>query len=116
MTNANTTYAEFTGSENFHEHGLTRLLYTDGICQVAEDCGAFWFIDLVMSHQFNPKVRAEEFQVWKLKRVKGDKFIAVCEDGNNNQVISQTIPYSDFTYDQLTVYFENNVLLLPSER
>lgn len=115
MKNANTNYSEFTGTENWHKHWLPGFTYTDGVKQVAEDYGAFWFIDLIVSHQTNAKVRNNEFQVWKLSRVKDDKFIATCEDGNYNKITEQKIPFSDFKDDELTMWCVNRVILLPSE-
>jgi hypothetical protein len=112
--NANDNYEQFTGTENWYKHWLG-LRYTDGVKQVADDYGAYWFIDLIGSHQNDPKVRAEGFQVWKLSRVKDDKFKAVCEDGNDNKITSQDIDYSDFKDDELTFWFVDNVILLPSE-
>jgi hypothetical protein len=112
--NANDNYQQFTGSEHWYKHFLG-FTYTDGVKQVAEDCGAYWFIDLIASYFTNPKVRAEGFQVWKLTRVKDDQFRAICEDGNNNKVVSQNIDFSDFKDDELTFWCVGKVIMLPSE-
>jgi hypothetical protein len=50
-----------------------------------------------------------------LKRTNKDAFIAICDDGDGNVVVSQTISFSDFRDDMLTLYFTEGVLLLPSE-
>lgn len=112
--NANDNYQQFTGTYHYYKHWLG-FHYTDGVAQVAEDYGANWFIDVIASHQGNKRVKAEGFQVWKLSRLKDDEFIAVCEDGNNNKVVSQKIPFSDFRDDNLTMWLVDRVIMLPSE-
>ena len=38
-----------------------------------------------------------------------------CEDGNGRTVHSKKIEYTDFPLDQVTLWFSNNTILLPSE-
>ena len=38
-----------------------------------------------------------------------------CDDGNDNVVFTKTIEYTDFPLDEITLYFANNVIHLPSE-
>ena len=72
-------------------------------------------MDIIAISQHEPSVRAEEFQVWKLL-VNMDRSATVyCEDGNNNVVFSQSIPYTDFPLFNLMLYFTNQVIHLPSE-
>lgn len=111
---ANDNYAEYRGTDHYYKHGFG-FTTTDGAQQLAEDYGANWFIDLIISHQTNAKVRAEGFQVWKLQRVEGDQFKAICEDGNDNVVVTQEIEYSDFKDDSVTMWCIDKVILLPSE-
>lgn len=112
--NANDNYKNYNGSDTFHKHWLG-FIYTEGVRDLAADYGAFWFIDIVASYRTHKKVRAEGFQVWKLKRVKDDQFIAICEDGNDNIVITQKISFSDFKDDDLTFWCIDGVIMLPSE-
>jgi hypothetical protein len=111
---ANDNYKEFTGTDYYYDHGFG-FKTTDGAQQLAEDYGANWFIDLIISHQTSAKVRAEGFQVWKLTRIDGTHFKAVCEDGNDNVVVTQDIEYSDFKDDSVTMWCVDRVILLPSE-
>jgi len=39
----------------------------------------------------------------------------MCEDENDNIVYTQHIEFSDFTLDEITLWFANNVIYLPSE-
>lgn len=108
---------QFTGSENWYRHGLNRnVTFTDGAKFVADEGGAYWLLDTIaICQRHEPKVTAEGFQVWKLK-VKPDHTAALaCEDGNDNVVYTQEIPFTDFPLEEITLFFANNVIHLPSE-
>lgn len=106
-----------TGSETVYRHPLLKVRYTEGVKLMAEECGAYWLIDLVVSHQLNPRVRREAFQVWELRRCKtSPRWKAVCTDGNENRVTSQLIEFSDFPLPEgIKIYCCDGVILLPSE-
>jgi hypothetical protein len=114
--------AQFTGSDSFTKWSILypRHVLTDGARFVAEECGAYWLADLIASHQTNAKVRAEEFQVWKLAKY-GKGWKASAEDGNGNVIAVQLIGYSDFPLEEgITLWANRNELngitiLLPSE-
>ena len=106
---------QFTGSDNWYQHGLNRkVTYTDGAKYVAETGGAYWLLDEIALNQLQPEVKAEEFQLWTLK-VTGSKAILTCDDGNGNIVFSKKIEYTDFPLDEIKFYFCNNVIHLPSK-
>lgn len=115
MTNANDFFGSGNGSENFYKNRLSPIIYTDGVKDMAETCGAYWLIDVVISHQLSKTVRCEPFQVWKLNRVKDDAFQLLATDGNDKQIASQQIPFSDFRYDTATLWLVNGCLMLPNE-
>ena len=108
---------QFTGTENWYRHSINRaVLYTDGAKYVAELGGAYWLMDIIaIAQQHDKQVAAEEFQVWKLLVRPDHSATVLCEDGNNNVVYSQPIPFTDFPLDRITLYFANNVIHLPSE-
>ncbi len=114
MKNANDQLRDFTGTSQWFKH-FTGLLFTEGVKHMAETFKAYWFIDLVMSHQVNANVRKHPFQTWTLKRLLDSKFAAIATDGNDNVIAKQVIPFSDFEADELTLWLEEGVLLLPSE-
>jgi hypothetical protein len=121
MTNAEklseTILRQFTGSENWYRHGLCRdILFTDGAKYVADAGGAYWLLDAIAICQRHEKrVAGEGFQVWKLT-VRDDRTASlVCGDGNDNIVYTQHIEYTDFPLSEITFYFTNNVIHLPSE-
>lgn len=104
----------FTGTEHYYRVSLG-ILITDGIKYVADHGGAYWLTDVIASAQLLRKVRVEEFQVWTL-RVTGTKGTVTCDNGNGKVLYRQEIPYTDFPLPKITVYFENSVICLPSER
>lgn len=116
MINEN-TLGYFTGSEEFHRYG-PKLVYTDGVKYVCEEGEAWWILDLINSYELHVKpVIEEEFQVWRLQvdlETKEAKMI--CDDGNDNIIITQRIPFTDFPLKEIKFYYENGILMLPSER
>ena len=108
---------QFTGSENWYRHGINRnVLFTDGAKYVADEGQAYWLLDAIaICQRYETAVAAEPFLVWTLK-VQADRTATlVCDDGNNNIVFSQHIEFTDFPRDEITLWFANNVIYLPSE-
>lgn len=110
--------AQFTGSETWYRHQFSRnITFTDGVKFVADRAGAYWLIDeIVLLQKFNARVQREEFQVWKLT-VKDSVGKLTCTDGNDGTkpIYSKRIPFTDFPLPEITFWFANNVLYLPSE-
>jgi hypothetical protein len=108
---------QFTGSENWYRHGINRnVTFTDGAKFVADEGGAYWLLDTIaICQQHEKAVSGEEFQVWKLKVNEDRTATLVCDDGNDNIVYTQHIEYTDFPLDEITLYFVNKVIHLPSE-
>jgi hypothetical protein len=109
--------ANFYGSENWYRHGLVRsVLFTDGAKYVADAGGAYWLLDeIALAQRFEKKLAAEEFQLWRLTVNEDLSAVLVCEDGNGRKILSKKIPFTDFPLDEISFYFTNNVILLPSE-
>ncbi|MFA6057883.1 MAG: DUF6876 family protein [Taibaiella sp.] len=111
--NANDQLADYTCTENYYTH-FTGILFTDGVRALCETFECYWFLDIICSYQ--RQLRNEEFQSWKLMRAKGTSAIVTCDNGNGRILIEQLIPFTDFEPSGATVWLENNVALLPSER
>jgi len=109
---------QFTGSEQWYRHGINRsVLFTDGAKYVADTGGAYWLLDeIALAQRYDKRVAGEEFQFWKLA-VNLDQHTGVltCDDGNGNIVYSKPIPFTDFPLEEISLYFTNNTILLPSE-
>ena len=108
---------QFTGSENWYRHGINRsVLFTDGAKYLADHAEAYWLLDEIAIIQPHDKcVAAEEFQVWKLTVRPDHNATLTCDDGNGTIVFTKAIPFTDFPLDEVTLYFTNNVIHLPSE-
>jgi len=109
--------AQFTGTEYWYRHGLVRsVLFTDGAKYVADAGGAYWLLDeIALAQRFEKRVSGEEFQLWRLTLKKDQAALLVCEDGNGKKLFSKSIPYTDFPLDEISFYYINNTILLPSE-
>jgi len=109
--------AQFTGSEHWYRHGINRkVLFTDGAKYVADYGGAYWLLDeIALIQPYDKRVAAEEFQVWTLK-VRDDRSATLtCEDGNGTVVFSKDIEFTDFPLPEITLWFANDTIYLPSE-
>src|SRR5436190_16026946 len=98
MTNANDHYGSHNGSEHIYSCRPFPITYTDGVRELIQNCQAYWLIDLIISYQEQERINKQHFQVWELKRVIEDSFNVVATDGNNNFIMSQSIPFSDFPF------------------
>lgn len=107
--------AHFTGSEQLWEHKTIgeKLLLTDGCNYLREKANCRWLFDLIFSHQRS--LTGQNFQCWALKRIDGNEFVATCDDGNDNELIRQDIPFSDMVLDEIQIWVIDGVCLLPSE-
>jgi len=111
------TLRQFHGTENWYRHCMVRnVLYTDGAKYVAETAEAYWLLDEIAFSQMVKRVATEEFQLWKLKvNLKDQTARLVCEDGNGSSLFIKRIPYTDFPLEEISFYFTDNTILLPSE-
>jgi hypothetical protein len=92
------------------------VLYTDGAQYLAEQGGAYWLIDeIALAQRYEKRVAAEEFQHWTLKVKDDRKARLTCDDGNGNIVFRKEIEFTDFPLEEVSLYFTNNTILLPSE-
>lgn len=103
--------SQFIGTEQYHQHWMQQLVFTDGVKYMADAGRAFWLIDVVASYR-----RKEPFQIWELK-VKPDKscIVTMKEDTDEPNLVKQEIPYTDFPLESIKLYLIDGVLLLPSE-
>ena len=121
---------QFNCTDNYYKHFLG-FNYTDGIQFLAESAECYWLLDAIGSYQ--PQLRANtmlrDFQLWLLVVGNNHPFIkpeaesmAVLTCWEDTPVpgtkpaVSQDLPFTDFPIDEIKLYFEFGVLLLPSER
>lgn len=122
--------AHFYGTEQWFKHSLVpRMIYTEGVQFFAENAGggAYWFLDIVAT-EVVALAKKEPFIHIKMvidkspKRqgVKPSQCFLVADDGNDNQLWSRTIAWTDCPEGIWDFYLEDNgeghvVMLLPSE-
>jgi len=104
---------QFYGTENWYKH-LSGYLYTDGVRYVAQEGGAYWLVDKIL-FTTRAKKNLQEFGTWKLEVNEDESAILVCEDGNYNELYREKIEWTDFPLERIELWFENGVLILPSE-
>ncbi len=109
--------AQFTGTERWYRHAVnSKVLFTDGAKYVADHAGAYWLLDEIALIQLSDnRVGAEEFQVWKLVVNSDMTAEVICEDGDDNVVYVNKIPFTDFPGEGITFWFTDSTILLPSE-
>lgn len=110
--NANDKLKDYTATENYYRY-MFGMLYTDGVKALCEMFECWWVLDVVCSYQ--PILRQEEFQVWKLTVDKQQIATVICTDGNGKILKSQTIPYTDFKAKEATIWCVDGIVLLPCE-
>ena len=108
---------QFTGSEHWYRHALVPgILFTDGAKYLADQAGAYWLLDeIALAQKFNARVAAEAFQLWRLTVTPAHTAILACEDGNGRAVFTKAIAYTDFPLPEITLYYTDRTILLPSE-
>jgi hypothetical protein len=109
--NANDTLREHSCSDHFYQYITINI--SEGVIALAQKFECFWFIDIIASYQ--PQLKQEEFQVWKLIKNEDDSAIVTCDDGNGRILKKQRIEYTDFKADTATVWVEFGTGILPSE-
>lgn len=102
---------QFTGTVNHYKHGTSNVRFTDGVFYLADQGGAFWLIDAIVSYH-----RQETFQIWELhKNEDNTATLTMVEDTGLPVLVKQEIPYTDFPLDSIRLYLIKNVLMLPTE-
>ena len=108
---------QFTGTEQWYRHGINRaVVFTDGAKYIADTAWGYWLLDVIALIQLhNRRIAGEAFQVWKLMVHDDRSATLTCDDGHGTIIYTQHIPFTDFPLKEITFYFTDNVILLPSE-
>lgn len=115
MTDLKTKLQEFIGNDCFYKHPLfPSHLYTEGVRYLAKEANAYWLIEYIFSRQ-EDKLSKYSFQVWKLQLHKDGSAQVIVEDGDGEKITFYQLDYTDFPIEEITLWFTNNTLLLPSE-
>ena len=109
---------QFHGTEHYYKaSAFGSLKVTDGVQWLRNGANCFWLTDIIASVQpMLSKKGGTEFQVWTLKVNKKDNSaVARCTDGNEKELYTQKIGYTDFPFKEIVLYCTNDVVLLPGE-
>lgn len=91
-------------------------LFTQGIQSFCITHECFWFLDIITSYQTERFKKENEFQVWKFQKNKtGNGGKIICEDGDDNKIIIQRIPFTDCKQTEFTFWYQNDTIYLPEE-
>lgn len=105
----------FHSTEQYHKV-YPNLMLTDGVHWLFHETCSYWIADMVYSYQSLPIVAKELFQVYDFKvNLEKSTAVMICTDGNENILKKKYIEYTDFPLESIRLYYQNNVLLLPSE-
>jgi hypothetical protein len=110
--------SQFTGTENYYRHALNRnILFTDGAKFVADKAGAYWLLDeIAFAQRYDKDIARQPFQVWTLAVRPDCSATITVHDGNHNPLYSRALEFTDFPVTEMTLWLENNIIFLPSER
>lgn len=127
MTAILTEYSlsQFIGTFNYWQ-GNYPFKYTDGVRHLAEAGRAYWLLDAIGSWQFDKRVSRDEslagYQFWTLTVREDRSALLVCKRDQDDIVIEQEIPFTDFPLKNIRLYLigmswyrDGGVLMLPSE-
>ena len=109
---------QFAGTTAYHRlsplHG--RLVATDGVAWLCREANCYWLLDAIASYQpralRDPALR--DCQFWTLK-VKDGKGTLTVERDRDDIAFKQDIEYTDFPLNEVRIWVESGVALLPSE-
>lgn len=109
--------AQFHGTENYYRADIFGIIHcTDGVQYLRESLACYWLTDVICSYQCSRRVKSYPFQVWKLKvDLKNSTAVVTMENGDGAKIVRQKIEYTDFPLPEITLWYQNKVIYLPSE-
>jgi hypothetical protein len=108
----------YNGTNTVWHHPMyKKVTYTDGVRYLMHN-GAAWFVEGIFAHiYFTVKFKKHlEFFVITLKKNDDNTATIAYDDGNGKVFHTDKIDFTDFPLKEISLYFENGMVLLPSER
>jgi hypothetical protein len=102
----------YCGTEQYHN--VLGSNVTDGIAYVMKNGYSWFIIDSLAVIVHSPIMRNEDFLCVKLKLIPEKKAEMLITDGNDRILYTQKYEYTD-AKKELTLFYENGVLLLSNE-
>lgn len=94
--------SQFTGTERYYRV-LPTFVVTDGLKYLMDQAGCYWLAQLYGLQLVGIDFNIDPFTVLKFHR-KGSGGIVNIEDGNGNVLAWQGLDYTDFPFDQFSLY------------
>lgn len=103
------------GTFYYYPFGLGNTKITDGVAYIVGN-GYHWFVsDLDVISLMKPKIKNEGFLVFKLKVNEDKTATATITDGNKKTLYTQKYEYTNAKVKELTLYKQNNIIMLAQE-
>lgn len=100
----------FTGTNKYHK--FHDLLLTEGVAFLFKKAGSHWLGTMIWSHQGRFK---EELFVAHYLMVEDNEATYYATDGNGKVLTYQHIGFTDFPLEEIKLYQQDKVLMLPGE-
>ena len=108
--------AQFTGTDIRYSYRYDPSMhYTEGVKYVADMASAHWIIAEISLGQIFSFVQPVKFQHWTLTVDSDRNTNLICTDQNGVVVTMARPAETNFPLDEISFFFTNNVLCLPSE-
>ena len=101
----------------YQVEGVSAVQYTEGANHVAENGEAYWLLkEIALAQGAEKLVAAEPFQVWVLTVTVDCRATLSCFNRRANIVYRKDIEVTDFPRREITLWFADRTIYLPSER
>lgn len=109
---------QFTGTETYHRHPFfsKHIVWTDGVQYFIENAGngAYWFLDILLT-ELAELHREHLFISITLSVTPQARAVIKATDGNETQLWSHQIDFTDCPVGDYRFFLTDNVILLTSE-
>ena len=107
--------AQFTGTEHYYRHVLSRMKYTDGVQFFAEHAGggAYWFLDIVGTELM--EIHKSQPFISITLSTKDNKADIIATDGNDTPLYKRHIKFTDCPEGEWKFYLIDGIMLLTRE-
>jgi hypothetical protein len=111
--------ATFKSPLTHYRHWSRAYYYTDGVAFLVKHAGAHWLLDHIAARQKRARKdrHLREVQLWSLRVTSLSTVQITCSRETDEEVFHDDVQLlGGFPLDEVTLYFENETLMLPGER
>jgi len=109
--------SQFIGTEHYYRHALGKIKYTDGVKFFAENAGAgaYWFLDIVGTEIVQLQQSEPFIHIVLDSSELENRATITADDGNDNQLWSRRIEFTDCPPGVWEFYLIDGIMLLTRE-